>query len=179
MAFMSFAARRARPSPDEAIAYYVRYIDLVPGDDVLAVLAQQADEAPAFLRTISAERSLHRYAQGKWSLRESVGHLVDGERLFVFRALWFGRGLPGELPSFDPGACVLESQGDAVEWEAHVAELEATRRSTLAFFRALPAEAWDRRGVASGNSISVRALAWVAAGHVAHHLAVIRERYLA
>jgi hypothetical protein len=167
-----------RPEPAEAAPYYFTYIDKVPGGDVLRVLAAQLDEIPAFLSGISEEKSLYRYAPDKWSLRELLGHLNDAERTFVFRALWFARGFDTPLPSFEEKEAVAAAAADQVPWARHVEEFRAVRLATLAFFHNLPAAAWKRRGIASGNPFTVRALAYIVAGHTVHHTAVIRERYL-
>jgi hypothetical protein len=166
------------PQPTEAAPYYFTYIDLVQSDDVLGVLASQLDETLALLQGISEEKSLHRYAPDKWSWREVVNHLNDTERMFVFRALWFARGFDSPLPSFDEKVCASAVQADEVPWDRHVEEFRVTRLSTLAFFRNLPAAAWMRSGIASDKPFTVRALAYLAAGHVAHHMAILRERYL-
>jgi uncharacterized damage-inducible protein DinB len=166
-----------RPAPDEAAPYYARYIDRIAGDDVVAVLAGQAEETLALLRGISEERSRHRYASGKWSLRELLSHLTDAERVFAYRALWFARGFDTELPSFDQDVAAAAAHADAVAWAAHVEDFAAVRRASVALFRNLPAEAWSRGGIASGNRVTVRALAYIIAGHEAHHVAVLKERY--
>jgi hypothetical protein len=167
-----------RPSPDEAAPYYFTYIDKVPEGDVLATLERQLGEASAFIAGISEERSPHRYAAGKWSIRQVLNHINDAERLFAFRALWFARGFQDALPSFEQDQAVAAAGADAVAWSLHIEEFHGVRLATLALFRNLPAEAWSRRGVASGNPFTVRALAFIAAGHLEHHLRVLRERYL-
>lgn len=166
-----------RPEAAEAAPYYFTYIDKVPGDDVMSVLATQLDEIPAFLSGISEEKSLYRYAPDKWSLRQLLGHVNDAERTFVFRAFWFARGLDSPLPSFEEKIAVPASGADALPWSRHVEEFRAVRLASLAFFRNLPAEAWGRSGIASGNPFSVRGLAYIVAGHALHHLGVIREKY--
>jgi hypothetical protein len=166
------------PEPNEAAPYYFKYIDLIQSDDVVGVLEAQLDETLALLLSITEEKSLHRYGPDKWSLREVLNHLNDTERLFVFRAFWFARGFDGPLPSFDEKVSVLEARADEVSWARHVEEFRGVRLATLAFFRNLPAGAWMRSGIASGNPVSVRALAYLAAGHVAHHVAIVQERYL-
>jgi hypothetical protein len=168
-----------RPNRDEAAEYYFKYIDQVPEGDVLATLELQHDEMLELLSGISDEQSLHRYAPGKWTLRESIAHLNDTERLFVFRALWFARGFDTPLPSFDQNVALAASAADARTWASHVDEFNAIRQATLAFFRGLPEAAWTRRGVASDNPFSVRALAFMTAGHAIHHAALIRTKYLA
>ena len=166
-----------RPEPNEAAPYYLTYIDRVPGDDVVGFLESQADEVSAFLGAISEERSLHRYAPGKWSIRQVWNHVNDGERLFVFRAMWFARGLDNPLPSFDQAVAAEAARADDTPWSSHAEEFRHLRRATLAFARGLPREAWSRTGVASDKRVSVRALLYIAAGHVAHHMAVLKERY--
>ena len=168
-----------RPERNEAEAYYFRYIDRIPGDEILPVLERQLDEALPLLSEVSEERSLHRYGSEKWSIRQVVNHVNDCERLFLARAFWFARGFDTPLPSFDQNVSAASSGADGVSWSRHLEELRAVRLDTLAFFRNLPEEAWTRSGIASGYTFSVRALAWLAAGHLDHHLAILRERYLA
>jgi hypothetical protein len=168
-----------RPVRGEAEDYYFGYIDQVPGNLVLPVLAAQLGEMLALFEGISEEQSLYRYEPGKWTMRQSLGHVNDTERLFVFRALWFARGFDSPLPSFDQDVAVKAAEANAVQWRTHVEEFRAVRASTLAFFRGLPPAAWDRRGLASGNPFTVRALAYVTAGHAIHHNRILRERYLA
>jgi DinB family protein len=169
---------RGRPEPTEAAPYYFTYIDRIQSDDVLGVLASQLDETLALLAGISEKGSLHRYAPDKWSLRQLLNHVNDTERVFLFRAFWFARGFDGPLPSFDEKVSAGAAQADEVSWARHVEELRIVRLSTLTFFRNLPAAAWMRSGIASDKPVTVRALAYIAAGHVAHHVAILRERYL-
>jgi hypothetical protein len=166
------------PDRTEAAEYYFTYIDQVPGGDICGILAAQSTETVALLQGISDERSLHRYAPEKWTIRQVVNHLNDTERLFVFRALWFARGFDSPLPSFDQDIAVASAAADERSWTAHVEEFRAVRAATLTFFQNLPEDAWPRRGVASGNPFTVRALAYISAGHVAHHTRIMRERYL-
>jgi hypothetical protein len=167
-----------RPQPNEAASDYSLYIDRVEGDDIVVELAKQLEEALAFFSAISEEQSLHRYAPDKWSIRELLGHVNDGERVFTFRALWFARGFEDPLPSYDQEIGVKGALSDDVSWASHVEEFRAIRSATLDLFRNLPEEAWLRSGIASDNLVSVRAIAYIVAGHVSHHLAILRERYL-
>ena len=167
-----------RPAPTEAAHYYFTYIDCIQGDDVLGVLESQLDPTLRLAATISEEQSLHRYAPGKWSIRELLNHVSDTERVFLYRALWFARGFETPLPSFDQEVAVPFAAADQFSWASHVEEFRAVRIATLAFFRNLPAEAWNRTGVASGNPVTVRALAYIIAGHLAHHTAILQQRYL-
>lgn len=167
-----------RPERDEAAPYYSTYIDRIASADIQGVLEGQAEATQAFLRGISEEKSLYRYAPGKWSIRQMWNHVNDAERVFVSRALWFARGFETPLPSFDQEIAVGAAGADAVEWARHVEEFQQIRMATIAFFRNLPADAWERRGTASGNGFTVRALAYIVAGHTIHHMTVLRERYL-
>ncbi len=166
------------PDRTEAAEYYFTYIDQVPDGDICAILEAQLPETLALLSGISEEGSLRRYAPDKWTIRELVSHVNDTERLFVFRAFWFARGFEDPLPSFDQNFAVSTAGADERSWASHVDEFRAVRAATLAFFQNLPENAWDRRGIASGNPFTVRALAWIAAGHLTHHSKILRERYL-
>jgi len=167
-----------RPARDEAEDYYFGYIDQVPGTLVLPVLASQLGETLALFDGISEEQSLQRYAPDKWTIREAVSHVNDTERLFVFRAFWFARGFDTPLPSFDQNVAVAGASANDRPWRTHVEDFRAVRGATLTFFHGLPAPAWDRRGVASDKPFTVRALAYLAAGHAIHHNRILRERYL-
>lgn len=169
---------RQRPARSEADEYYFRYIDLVQGDDVCEALAAQAGDTLALMRRFTEDASRHRYEPGKWSARQAAGHVNDTERLVVSRAFWFARGFDSELPSFDPNTAVATGAADERSWESHVEEFRAVREATLAFFRNLPDAAWAARGVASGYPFTVRALAYLAAGHVEHHNRILRRAYL-
>jgi uncharacterized damage-inducible protein DinB len=168
----------SRPERSEAAAYYFTYIDRIPEDDVVGVMERQLEDVSRFLASISEEKSLHRYAPEKWSIRQVLSHLNDSERAFAFRALWFGRDFHDALPSFDQNISVNAARADEHTWASHVAEFRDVRRATVALFRKMPGEAWGRSGVAGGNLATVRALAYVIAGHVAHHVAILQERYL-
>ncbi len=166
------------PERSEAAPYYFGYIDRIKSADVVAVLERQIAEALPRLRAVSEERSLHRYEPGKWSIREVLGHVSDAERVFLYRALWFARGFDSPLPSFEEKTAVVAARSDEVPWSRHVEELHAVREATVAFFKNLPAEGWMRRGTASEKPFTTRALAYVIAGHLDHHLAVLQDRYL-
>lgn len=168
----------ARPDRTESAEYDFTYIDKVPGTDPVAVLESQLADAVALYESIDEQRSLHRYADGKWTLREVLSHINDTERLFVFRAFWFARGLDLPLPSFDQEVAIKGAGAGHRTWRSHIDEFRAVRASTLAFFKSLQPDAWPRKGMASGNPFSVNALAYIAAGHVVHHNQLIRERYL-
>ncbi len=166
------------PERHEAAPYYFKYIDRVSGGDILSVLAQQQRDMPGWLLEISEEKSLHRYAPGKWSIRELLSHINDTERVLVSRAFWFARKFDSPLPSFDENVCASATGAHEISWINHVEEFEAVRSSTMALFRNLPAEAWTRNGIASDNLFTVRALAYIIAGHAEHHAEILRQRYL-
>jgi hypothetical protein len=164
-----------RPAADDAAPYYFTYINQVSGDDPLAALEAQLNEP--LLSAISEEKSLHRYAPGKWSIRQVLNHVTDTERAFAFRALWFARGFETPLPSYDQNVSAAGACADQVSWAAHVEEFRRVRLATISLFGNLPAEAWTRSGIASDNRFTVRALAYIIPGHFAHHAGVVRERY--
>ncbi|HMG36153.1 MAG TPA: DinB family protein [Blastocatellia bacterium] len=166
------------PERDEAAPYYFNVIDLITSDDIVSVLETQGRDWVKFLESISEEKSLHRYGPEKWSIRGVVSHLNDSERIMIFRAFWFARGLEGELPSYEPDICSASAHADERSWASHLDEFRSVRESTMRFLQSLPDEEWLRKGVASGNSFTVRSLAYVTAGHVEHHRRLIRERYL-
>lgn len=167
-----------RPDRGEAAEYYFNYIDLVPDGDVSSVLEAQLAETLALLARVPDGRVDYRYAPDKWTVREVLNHVNDTERLFAFRAFWFARGFESALPSFDQDVAAARAGAGGRPWSSHVDEFRAIRASTVSLFRHLPADAWLRRGTASGNPFTVRALAYIAAGHVTHHANILRERYL-
>jgi hypothetical protein len=169
---------RGRPEKSEAAAYYFNYIDQVIGADANAVLVSQLDESATFFSAISEEVSLHRYAPGKWSVRQVLNHITDTERALAFRALWFARGFDSPLPSYDQDIAALGAEADGISWQAHVEEFRRVRLASISLFANMPSAAWMRSGIASDNSFTVRALAYIIAGHTAHHNRIIQERYL-
>jgi len=167
-----------RPEPNETAAYYFRYIDRVASDNIVGTLEAQLEQTATFLSGISEEKSLYRYAPEKWSIREVLNHVNDCERVFLFRAFWFARGFREPLPSYDQDSGVEAARADDISWASHRQEFRLARLATLAFFRNLPPGAWLRSGIASDNPFTVRALAYILAGHVIHHRTVLEERYL-
>ena len=167
----------ARPAPSEHLPYYARYIDLV-GDDVLAALRDGVEETRRLLEPLPESRGDHRYAPEKWSVKEVLGHVIDTERVFAYRALRFARNDPAALAGFDENAWVPQSGAGARTLRGLLEEHRASRASTIAFFEGLARDAWDRAGTANDARMSVRAAAWVIAGHEAHHRNILRERYL-
>src|SRR5262245_43717302 len=158
-----------RPDSTEAAAYYFTYINQVTGDDVLKVIESQLVESLKLFSEILEEKSKHRYAPDKWSIRQLLNHVTDTERAFAYRALWFGRGFSSSLPGYDQEIGASGAAADAVAWTDHVEEFRRVRLSTVSLFKNMPEEAWSHAGIASDNRFTVRALAFIIAGHVAHH----------
>ena len=166
-----------RPAPTEFGPFYTDYIALVPENDILPAMASQLDEMLALLRSVSEAESMVRHAPYTWSTKEVVGHLIDGERIFTYRALRFAREDATPLPSFDENPYVTSGAFDRLPLAALVEEFDMVRRASLALFRNLPAEAWNRRGVANKAEISVNAVAYIVVGHVRHHGGILRKRH--
>lgn len=167
-----------RPEATEYNPYYGKYVSLVAGDDILAALSDQLSETLALLGSVPESEAGFRYAPGKWSMKELVGHVIDGERIFAYRALRFARNDRTPLPGFEQDDYIQNASFDACSLAALAAEFESVRRATLFLFEHLDAEAWTRTGVASDSEVSVRALAYIIAGHELHHVGVLRDRYL-
>lgn len=168
----------AQPAAEEYGPPYARYVRRVPEDrSVVAVLAEQLEDLPARMARIPEGQGGFRYAPGKWSVREVLMHLNDVERIMAYRALRIARGDTTPLPGFDEEVYAPESGAEALRVGEIASEWAAVRRATLAFFRHLPDPAWTRRGQASGMAVSVRALAYIIAGHTLHHWEVLTERY--
>lgn len=167
-----------RPQESETAPYYLPYINQVVGDDAVEILESQLVEWLPFFVGISEETSLYRYSPEKWSIRQTLNHVTDTERALAFRALWFARGFNAPLPSYDQNVAASGAGADGISWVDHVEEFRRVRLSNLSLFKNLPPEAWMRRGIASDNPFTVRSLAYIIAGHLAHHVRILRERYL-
>jgi len=168
-----------RPAGDEYAAPFAGYVGRIADDeDIVAVLATQLDQVLVRLAEIPEARGGYRYAPDKWSIKEILGHLSDTERVWAYRALRVARGDATALPGFDDQAYVAETGARDRTLVDMVEEWGAVRRATIALFRSLPAAAWPRRGTASDEPVTVRALAYIIAGHVRHHLEVLEARYM-
>jgi uncharacterized damage-inducible protein DinB len=167
-----------RPDATEYAHYYEKYVSLVPKDDVVATLSRQLDETLSTLRGISETQADSRYAPDKWSIKELVGHVIDTERIFAHRAFRFARNDQTPLPGFEQDDYALASNFGNRQLSDIADEFEQVRRATLFLLRSLDDEAWLRRGLASDNEVSVRALAYILAGHETHHMQILRTRYL-
>jgi transposase len=168
----------ARSNASEHIPYYAKYINLVPNGNILTILADQIRDTSKFLNTISEQQSLKRYAPDKWSIKEVLGHLSDSERIFAYRALRFARNDKTALPGYESDDYIEFGHFDDRHWQELIDEFETVRRATISFFKSLDETAWIRQGVANNDSVSVRALAYIIAGHELHHIKLIKELYL-
>jgi hypothetical protein len=171
------ASLRARPHTSEYAPFFQGYISAVPEGDVVALLRDGGRELVDAVSGLSEHRAGFRYADDKWTVREVVGHLIDAERIFGYRALRIARGDATPLPGFDENEYVRTAHSDERTIGSLAQEFAAVRESTVLLFQSLPADAWVRRGISNGKEISVRALAYIAAGHAWHHLRILRERY--
>jgi hypothetical protein len=167
-----------RPAGGEFAEAFAEYVARVADDeDVVAALAGQLDEMIDWLSRVPEGRGDYRYAAGKWSIKEIIGHLSDTERVFAYRALRIGRGDITPLPGFDDQAYIAQVRAESRTLADMAGEWGDVRRASISLFRSLPAEAWQRRGTASNQPISVRALAFIIVGHARHHLEVLEARY--
>lgn len=167
-----------RPSETEFSDEAASYVALVPENDVMKVLREQVEIVRKIISGIPEEQELFRYAPEKWSIREMVGHLNDGERVFGFRAFTFARGDAAALLGFDENEYVRQSNSEQTQLQNLLAEFITLRQSNVMMLEQLKEDAWERVGVANDNPVSVRAIVWIMAGHVRHHLNILTERYL-
>ncbi|MFL5608054.1 MAG: DinB family protein [Gemmatimonadaceae bacterium] len=174
---MAVTMQSARPDATEYAPFYANYVAAVPEADVVSALRNSGQEITAALSAIPESRGGFRYADGKWSIRELIGHVIDAERIFTYRALRLARGDSTPLPAFEENEYVRVAGSDARTVADLVDELRAVRESTVRMFASFPEEAWTRTGTVSGRPASVRALAYITAGHARHHLAILRDRY--
>ncbi len=176
-----------RPDPSEYAPYFAGYISLVPPsngvDNAMAVIEGQLEQTVPILRSIREERSLHRWTDGaaahvvKWSVKENLGHITDTERIMTYRLLCIARGDQTPFPGFEQDDYVRNANFDAIAWQDLVTEFAAVRRATILLLRSLTPEALARVGTCSSHATSARALAWVIAGHLIHHMRLLKEKY--
>jgi hypothetical protein len=166
-----------RPDPSEYASAFQAYVDRVPDGDVLADLATRGSATASLVARLPAAIGDHAYAPGKWTVKQVLQHVTDGERLFGYRALCIARGETMSLPPFDEDLYARNDGSASRPLAAIGIEFAAVRQATLALFAGLDAAAWRRQGTANGKPASVRSLLWIVAGHERHHLAVLRERY--
>ena len=167
-----------RPEKNEYAEFYANYVSLVEEADVVSALENQANQLRGLLKDIPAEKEDFRYAPGKWSVKELLGHIIDGERVFSYRALRISRGDQTPLAGFEENSYVANSNFGNSKFSDLIEELSLLRAANVLLFKNLSNEAWLRRGTASDATVSVRALAFIMVGHVSHHANILRERYL-
>ncbi|MCZ8511035.1 DinB family protein [Paenibacillus filicis] len=167
-----------RPTSGEYGGDFGKYINRVPDGNIFEILTRQLSENTEFLSGLTETQAGHRYAPGKWSLKEVIGHVIDNERIMAYRLLRIARGDRTPLPGYDENALMEGSSFDELPWSAVLEDYAAVRRATLTLLEGLREDAWSRLGVANNAELSAKALAYIIAGHEIHHLGVIRERYL-
>lgn len=168
-----------RPALEESGPYYGRYIAEVPDGDVAKQLVAQMGDTLALLTSLSDDDARYRYAPGKWSVKEIIGHIADAERIFAYRLLRIVRGDSTPLPGFDENAFVAAAEFDRLPLAQLLHALRLARENTITLVHSLRPADWSRRGTASDTPLSARAVVWIIAGHELHHRAVMQERYLA
>lgn len=168
-----------KPEASEYAPYYGAYISLVEGNDLISALEKQIDQTQSLLLNIPEEKGIYRYAEGKWSIREVIGHLIDTERIMAYRALRFARNDATPINGFEQDPYIENADFNSCQISDLAKEFRLVRESNIRMLKHLPEEAWKRGGIASGNPVSVRALAYIIAGHEVHHLKILKERYLA
>jgi len=167
-----------RPAETEYAEYYGRYVGKIEGTDAVTVLEDQLRSTLPLLLQIDESAGDFKYEPGKWSIKELIGHIIDAERVFAYRALVFARNDQTSLPGFDQDRWAQHANYASLPLAEIIAEFEAVRRSTMFLFRHLDAAAWTRTGMANGKTMTTRSAAFVIAGHLQHHLEVLKSRYL-
>ena len=170
-------ALATRPATTEYAPYYERYVGLVPAGDIVQTLSTQLEETLTALGAIPEAQAGYRYAPGKWSIKEVIGHIIDSERIFAYRALCFARNDNRPIAGFEQDDYMQNSDFDARTLADLAAEFEYVRRGNIMLFDSLSDAAWSRRGIASDVEVSVHALGFIIAGHERHHMKVLKERY--
>jgi len=167
-----------RPAPGDYNPYYGKYIELVEEGDIVRILRLTAFGTIVFLENVTEEQWNSRYAPGKWSMKESMLHLIDTERIMAYRALRFSRGDSTALAGFDQDDYIPAYQAESRSSRSLIEEYQAVRNASVQMFRNLPKEAWDKGGIASNSNVTVRALAYIIAGHELHHVNLFKNKYL-
>lgn len=169
----------SRPQPNEYAPYYEQYVSLVPEDRIVPVLAAQPAELDAMFANVPEERGTYAYADGKWTIKELLGHLIDGERMFAYRVLRISRGDKTPIEGFEQDGYIENAHANERSFADLLREFRLVREANVMLFDHLKPEAWAWTGTANELEISVRALVWIMAGHIRHHVAILKERYLA
>ncbi|MCU5376248.1 DinB family protein [Bacillus cereus] len=169
---------KIRPQVSEYNSYYATYISLVSDGNIIHILEQQIKETNLLLKRISDSEGLFRYAPTKWSIKEVIGHIADTERIMAYRLLAIARGETAELPGYNDEMYVLKAAFDKQSMQDLLENFIVVRQSTLHLLKSLDKDTWLQRGNANKSEVTVRALAYIIAGHELHHLQIIKERYL-
>lgn len=169
---------RSKPLSNEYPAYYESYVSLIPDGDIEAILSSQRTNTLALFKSVSEELAAKAYSQGKWTLKEVVGHMADTERVMAYRMLCIARGESSALPGFDQDSYVSVANFNQMTWEVIQSDFDHVRTATLHLIKTIDEVSWDRKGSVWNNSVSTRAIAYIIAGHELHHLTVIRDKYL-
>ena len=171
-------AAATKPAPTEHALEFSKYVTLVPEGDIIQTLERQIENSLSLFRSIPSDKANFRYAPDKWSVKQLLGHLIDSERIFSYRALSFARNDHTPLPGYEQNDYVRYADFDSRNLAEMAEEFATVRRATIQLFRPLNETEWLRRGKANENDLSVRALAYIIAGHELHHMEVLRSRYL-
>lgn len=167
-----------RPEKTEYDPYYETYVSLMPESDALPALAAQPEELQSLLGSLPEEKGLHSYADDKWTIKELIGHLIDGERMFAYRLFRISRGDKTPIEGFEQDGYIENAHSNDRTFADLLEEFRLLRRANMLFFDNLTDDAWSRIGTANNVQISVRALAFIMAGHIRHHISILKERYL-
>jgi DinB family protein len=169
----------SRPQPAEYDSYYQKYISLVPEEDIILVLETQMDELAELFKDIPEEKGTFAYADGKWTIKEVLSHLIDGERIFAYRAFRIARGDKTPIEGFEQDGYIENSHANRRPFAEMIKEFALLREANLMFFSNLEIGDWVRTGTANNVEISVRSLAWIMVGHIRHHLNILKSNYVA
>jgi hypothetical protein len=167
-----------KPSLTTYAPYFQRYVDQVPENDLIPAFNNQTAGIDNFLSTISEEKSAYAYAEGKWSIKELLQHVIDTERIFNYRALCFARGEKANLPGFEENDYAANSHANGRSWKSLIAEFLAVRKSTELLFESFTESVINNAGLANNNPNTVNSLGFIIVGHYYHHKKILLERYL-
>ena len=169
----------SRPQPAEYDPYYQKYVGLVPEDEILPAIEGQIDELNKLFDGVPEEKGTFAYADGKWTVKEVLSHLIDGERMFAYRVFRIARGDKTPIEGFEQDGYIENAHANRRTFSELLNEFSLLREANILFFKNLESGDWVRTGTANNVEISVRSLAWIMVGHIRHHIAILRERYLA
>ncbi|MGM9929241.1 MAG: DinB family protein [Bacillus sp. (in: firmicutes)] len=166
-----------RPMPNEYNAYYTNYIQQVPDGDFIKICHEQLSETTNLLSNVTNKDGEYRYATGKWSIKEVLGHMTDTERIMTYRLLCIARGETAALPGFNENTYVEAASFDSIHIQDLLNQYILVRKNTIELIKSLPASTWTKTGIANNDTTSVRALAYITVGHEIHHRRILTERY--